>query len=55
MACGRLFEGVAAEEGFKQLSPDIMNMLGKSPHEYFYAHMELIGKTSEKTGKKAGK
>lgn len=48
MACGRLFEGVAKAEGTVIIPPEITNMLGRSPHEYFQAGMDLVNYNNNK-------
>ncbi len=42
VACGRLFEGVAKSQGKTHIPPEITNLLGKSPHEWFQAGMQLL-------------
>ena len=37
-----MFEGVAKSEGVSNIPSEITNMLGKSPHEYFLANMDLV-------------
>lgn len=48
MACGRLFEGTARSEGITSIPSEITDMLGKSPHEYFLAGMDLTNFTNTK-------
>ena len=55
MACGRLFEGVTKAEGVTIIPPEITNLLGKSPHEYFQARMEMINFNNNKTQEKKEK
>ena len=47
MACGRLFEGVMKSEGMT-LPAEVTNLLGKSPHEYFQAGMEMVNYNTKK-------
>ena len=47
MACGRLFEGVMKSEGMT-LTAEVTNLLGKSPHEYFQAGMEMVNYNTKK-------
>lgn len=51
MACGRLFEGVAKSEGFNSIPTEITNNLGKSPHEYFLARMDLVSRSNNQQEK----
>lgn len=43
VACGRLFEGVMKGEG-KAIPAEVSNKLGRSPHEYFQAGMQMYKK-----------
>lgn len=48
VACGRLFEGVVKADGVTAIPAEITNLLGKSPHEYFQAGMEMMSKKGGK-------
>lgn len=48
MACGRLFEGVLKSEGATMIPAEVTNLLGKSPHEYFQAGMEMVNHNNKK-------